>query len=89
MRPERRPRRERRGARAAVGAGDRADQERNEFDLELYEHARRLFEDAVARQGPSFQREVAAFRMLNRIPNALGPRIPARLRHPLRAVLPR
>ena len=50
---------------------------------------RRLFEDAVARQSPSFQREVAAFRMLNRIPNALGPRIPARLRHPLRAVLPR
>ena len=41
------------------------------------------------RQGPSFQREVAAFRALNRIPNALAPRIPARLRHPLRAVLPR
>jgi Galactose-3-O-sulfotransferase len=62
---------------------------RNALDLELYEHATRLFEDAVARQPPSFQREVAAFRMLNRIPNALGPRIPARLRHPLRAVLPR
>ena len=63
--------------------------ERNELDLELYEHARRLFDEEVERQGPSFQREVAAFRALNRIPNALGPRIPARLRHPLRAVLPR
>lgn len=62
---------------------------RNELDLELYEHATRLFEDAVARQPTSYQREVAAFRMLNRIPNALGPRIPARLRHSLRAVLPR
>ena len=62
---------------------------RNELDLELYEHATRLFDDAVARQPPSFQREVAAFRMLNRIPNALGPRIPARLRQPLRAALPR
>ena len=63
--------------------------ERNQFDLELYEHAGHLFEEAVERQGPSFQREVAAFRALNRIPNALEPRIPERLRHRLRAVLPR
>ena len=63
--------------------------ERNRFDLALYEHAAKLFADAVASQGPSFAREVAAFRVLNRIPNAIGPRIPTRLRHPLRAVLPR
>ena len=63
--------------------------ERNQFDLELHAHARRLFEDAVARQPPSFKREVVAFKALNRIPNALGPRIPPRLRNPLRAVLPR
>ena len=63
--------------------------ERNRFDLALYEHAAKLFAAAVERQGPSFRREVAAFRFLNRIPNAIGPRIPARWRHPVRAVLPR
>ncbi len=63
--------------------------ERNRFDLALYEHAAGLFAAAVASQGPSFAREVAAFRVLNRIPNAIGPRIPTRLRHPVRAVLPR
>ena len=63
--------------------------ERNQFDLELYAHAQKLFDEAVERQSRSFPREVAAFRALNRIPNAIGPRIPARLRHPLRAVLPR
>jgi len=63
--------------------------ERNRFDFSLYEHAAKLFADAVERQGPSFRREVAAFRVLNRIPNAIGPRIPARWRHPVRAVLPR
>ena len=63
--------------------------ERNHLDIELYEHGRRLFEAVVERQSPSFQREVTTFRMLNRIPNAIGPRIPPRLRNPLRAVLPR
>jgi hypothetical protein len=63
--------------------------ERNRLDLELYDHARDLFAAAVERHGASFRREVAAFRALNRIPNKLGPRIPAPLRHPLRAVLPR
>jgi hypothetical protein len=63
--------------------------ERNELDLELYEYARELFSGQVDRHGASFQREVAAFRALNRIPNAIGPRIPTRLRHPLRSLLPR
>ena len=63
--------------------------ERNRFDLALYEHAAKLFAAAVESQGPSFRREVAAFRVLNRIPNAIGPRIPTRWRHPVRAILPR
>ena len=50
---------------------------------------KKLFATAVERQGPSFRREVAAFRVLNRIPNAIGPRIPTRWRHQVRAVLPR
>ena len=36
-----------------------------------------------------FRREVAVFKALNRIPGALGPRIPRPLRHPLRSLLPR
>jgi hypothetical protein len=60
--------------------------ERNRLDLELYDHARGLFAAAVERAGVSFRSEVAAFKVLNRIPNKLGPRIPAPLRHPLRAV---
>ena len=66
-----------------------AIRERNRFDIELYEHARKLFEAAVEREGASFRRELGAFRVLNGIPNKLGPRIPASLRHPLRSVLPR
>ena len=38
---------------------------------------------------PSFKRRGRGVQALNRIPNALGPRIPPRLRNPLRAVLPR
>lgn len=63
--------------------------ERNRLDLELYEYARRLFSAAVDRQQPSFHREVSAFKVLNRIPNTIGPRIPMSWRHPLRSVLPR
>jgi Galactose-3-O-sulfotransferase len=66
-----------------------AIRERNRLDLELYDHARKLFSAAVERQGSSFRREVAVFRALNRIPNSLGPRIPTPLRHPLRSLLPR
>jgi hypothetical protein len=63
--------------------------DRNTLDIELYEHAQGLLSGAIERQGPSFQPEVAAFRLLNRIPDKLGPRIPAPLRHPLRSMLPR
>jgi len=63
--------------------------ERNRMDLELYDHAGRLFRESVAREGASFRREVAAFRFINRLPNTVGPHIPRRLRHPLRALLPR
>lgn len=63
--------------------------ERNRLDLELYEHADKLLSAAVERQGSSFRREVAVFKALNRIPNKLGPRIPAPLRHPVRSLLPR
>jgi hypothetical protein len=63
--------------------------ERDQLDLELYDHAEKLFQAAVERGGASFRREVAAFRVLNRIPNAVGPRIPASWRHPLRSALGR
>jgi Galactose-3-O-sulfotransferase len=63
--------------------------DRNRLDLELYEHARRLFSAAVDHQGASFRHEVSAFKALNRIPNAIGPRIPTAWRQPLRSLLPR
>ncbi len=62
---------------------------RNELDLELYAYARELFEAAVAAQGPSFRREVAAFKLFNPIPNSIAPRMPAAVRTSLRALLPR
>lgn len=63
--------------------------ERNQLDLELYDFARDLLEAAVAAEGPSLQREVRAFKALNRIPEWVTPRAPARLRRGVRAVLPR
>jgi len=74
---------------APTPAAIEAIKERNRLDLELYSHALALHSAAVEAQGSSFQREVAAFRMLNRVPNKIGPRIPARLRRPLRSLLPR
>jgi Galactose-3-O-sulfotransferase len=65
-----------------------AIRERNRLDLDLYRFARGLLEAAVAEQGSSFRREVAAFQALNRIPDALGPRTPPRLRRLVRR-LPR
>ena len=65
-----------------------AIRERNRLDLELYDCARDLFEEAVARHGRSFRRELAAFQALNRIPDGLGPRTPSRLRRLVR-LLPR
>jgi hypothetical protein len=59
--------------------------ERNELDLELYAFAHKLFSEAVKQGGQSFRREVAAFKILNRIPNTIRPYTPA----PLRRLLPR
>jgi hypothetical protein len=63
--------------------------DRNRFDLDLYDHAKRRLAADVAREGRSLQREVGVFKALNQIPNAIGPRIPGRLRRPLQALLPR
>ena len=60
--------------------------ERDRLDVELYEHARRILAAAIEHEGASFAREVAAFRLLNRIPNAVGPKMPAPLRNPVRSL---
>ena len=80
-----------RGPRNRPASGETIEliRERNRLDLALYDHARGLFSAAVDRQGGSFRHEVAAFKAFNRIPNRIGPHIPARLRHPLRTLLPR
>jgi hypothetical protein len=63
--------------------------ERDQLDVELYGYACDLFSAAVSRHGPSFRRELAAFKALNRIPNKVGPLIPAPLRRSLASMLPR
>ena len=77
------------GSKPATEAEVELIRERNRFDLELYAFGERLMADAVAAQPPSFRREVGAFRLLNRVPAAIGPRIPAPVRRGIRAVLPR
>ena len=77
------------GPKPATEAEVELIRERNRFDLELYAFAERLMAEAVAAQPPSFRREVAAFRLLNKVPEAIGPRIPAPVRRGIRAVLPR
>jgi hypothetical protein len=77
------------GSKPATEAEVELIRERNRFDLELYAFGERLLADAVAAQPPSFRREVGAFRLLNRVPAAIGPRIPAPVRRGIRAVLPR
>ena len=57
--------------------------QRDQLDVLLYAHAQGLMDAAVRAGGPGFKREVAAFAVLNRVPNAIGPRIPASLRNPL------
>jgi hypothetical protein len=47
--------------------------ERNQLDLELYDFARELFQSEVRAQGSSLAREVAVFKVLNRIPEKIGP----------------
>jgi Galactose-3-O-sulfotransferase len=66
-----------------------AIRERNQLDLELYDFGRELFATAVAEQGGSLRRELAAFRTLNRIPNRIGDRVPLALRRRLKQALPR
>jgi hypothetical protein len=61
--------------------------ERNELDLELYAFARELFSGAVEKEGESFRREVAAFKILNRVPNTIRPYTPAPVRRVLRRML--
>jgi hypothetical protein len=45
-------------------------EEHNELDIKLYEFAKQVFEEQLARQDPSFNRELRTFRLLNKI---LGP----------------
>ncbi len=40
--------------------------EHNQFDLQLYDYARQLFEEQLRRQPPEFRREVEAFQWINR-----------------------
>ncbi len=63
--------------------------ERNQLDFELYRFADGLLSAAVSEQGTSFAREVAAFKLLNRVPNAVNRRISGRPRRILQAALPR
>ena len=77
------------GPKPATASEIELIRERNRLDLELYAFAEQLMADAIAAQPPSFRREVAAFRLLNRVPEAIGPRIPAPVRRGIRSVLPR
>jgi len=43
----------------------RAIEDANSLDMTLYEHAQRLFNDAVAARGAAFQRELHQFRFMN------------------------
>lgn len=63
--------------------------ERNQADLQLYEFARALFLAAVDERGPALRRDVAVFRILNRIPNRFADRVPLATRRRLKARLPR
>jgi hypothetical protein len=42
-------------------------EEYNRLDIELYRYARSLFEELIAQQGPSFERELQAFKFLTRV----------------------
>jgi hypothetical protein len=63
--------------------------ERNRLDLELYEFADQRLSAAVAEQGPSFARELRAFKVLNRVPERVYPHLSGRGRRILKSVLPR
>ena len=63
--------------------------ERNRLDLELYAFANERLSADVAEQGPSFARELAAFKALNKVPKLVYPHLSGRGRRILRSVLPR
>ena len=63
--------------------------ERNQLDLELYRFADELLSAAVAEQGPSFPREVAAFKAWNRVPNMVNRHVSGPARRALQGALPR
>jgi hypothetical protein len=63
--------------------------ERNQLDLELYRFADELLSAAIAEQGPSFARELAAFKSLNRVPNAVNRHLSGRPRRIVQGALPR
>ena len=63
--------------------------ERNQLDLELYDFANERLSADVAEQGPSFARELAAFKALNKVPKLVYPHLSGRGRRILRSVLPR
>ena len=62
---------------------------RDQLDSELYAHGERLLDAAVEQAGRSFQRELAAFKMLNQIPLRVAPRIPKRVRDGVAPMIPR
>jgi Galactose-3-O-sulfotransferase len=76
------------GPKPASAAALELIRERNQLDLELYEHARGLFSAAIDDQGESLRHEVAIFRALNRVPSRIRPHTPAPVRRLLQG-LPR
>jgi hypothetical protein len=73
------------GPKPASATALESIRERNQLDLELYEHARGLFSAAIEHHGESLQREVAVFRALNRVPA----RVRLHTRAPVRNLLRR
>jgi Galactose-3-O-sulfotransferase len=73
----------------ASEAAVEAIRERNQLDLELYDHARGLFSAAIEQQGESLRREVAVFQAMNQVPNSIRPYTPALVRRLFRVGLPR
>ena len=61
--------------------------DRNRLDLDLYDYADELLQAAIDREGPSLQRELAAFRTLNRLPQKIAPHLPERVRDRIGSIL--
>jgi hypothetical protein len=73
-------------AKPATADGIELVRERNRLDLELYRYAGELLSAAVEEQGGSFRRELAAFKILNQVPNRIRPHTPAPVRRLLKAL---